>query len=216
MKDNLTHISAILDRSGSMETIAAKTIEGFNGFVVDQQKAPGDATLSLFLFDDKFDTVHDFLDIQSVPKLTSELYFARGMTAQYDAMAKSIQLTGEKLAAMPEEERPSKVIVLVMTDGAENSSREFPGEQGRLALKAMIEHQTQKYNWDFVFMGANIDAKTTATSLGISAANSAQYDADDAGTSRAYTSMSKGMTRARTVMGHPGVSPAAGFFDEDE
>jgi len=212
MKNNLTHILAILDRSGSMDCIANKTIEGFNGFVVDQQKVAGEATLTLCIFDDKFDVIHDVENIQNVPKLTSEVYFARGMTAQYDAMAKSIILTGERLAAMPEEERPSKVIVLVMTDGAENSSKEYAGEQGRLALKAMIERQTNVYNWNFVFMGANIDAKSTAASLGISAANSAQYQSTNSGAIRAYETLSRGMTRSRTVVGH--VVPE--FFDGDD
>lgn len=209
MKANYTHIAAVLDRSGSMRSIAAKTIEGFNGFVEEQKRVPGTATLSLSLFDGKVEQVHDFLDLNAVPVLTDATFYPRGWTAQYDAMAQTITSTGERLAALPESERPSKVIVLVMTDGEENSSKEYAGERGRLALKQMIEHQTNVYNWEFVFMGANIDAQRTAASLGFQKSHVAQYDASDAGTLEAFGTMSRGLTRSRTVKGYNG-----NFFDK--
>jgi hypothetical protein len=210
MKENHTHITAVLDRSGSMRSLQGKTIEGFNGFVTEQQRVPGTATLSLFLFDDICDVVHSMVDIQKVPELTENVYYARGWTALYDALAKAVDSTGQTLAALPEEERPSKVTVLVMTDGEENSSTEFGGEKGRLALKAKIEHQTQKYNWEFVFMGANIDAKAVGTSLGIAAGNSAQYVASASGTEAVYTSMSRGVARSRTL------GKQVSFFDDND
>lgn len=210
MKQNYTHIAAVLDRSGSMRSIIDKTLEGFNGFVAEQQRVPGDATLSLVIFDDRYETVHDFVNLQEVPVLTKATFYPRGWTAQYDAMAKTIISTGERLAALPESERPSKVIVLVMTDGQENASKEFPGESGRLALKAMIEEQTKVYSWEFVFMGANIDAQATAASLGFKGTNVAQYAATNAGTLGAFESMSRGLTSSRTQKGYNG-----DFFGSD-
>lgn len=204
MKQNYTHIAAVLDRSGSMRSIIDKTLEGFNGFVAEQQRVPGEATLSLAIFDDRYETVHDFVNLQDVPLLTRTTFFPRGWTAQYDAMAKTIIATGERLAALPEDERPSKVIVLVMTDGEENHSVEFPGETGRAALKAMIEEQTNTYSWEFVFMGANIDAQATGASLGFKKSHVAQYAATNAGTLGAFESMSRGLTSSRTQKGYNG------------
>ena len=152
-KENFTSLNVILDRSGSMRKIAAETIEGFNCFLAQQQKLEGEATLTLAIFDDKYELIHDCVPLKDVQPLTSEIYYARGYTSLLDAVGKTINTTGVKLAAMAEEDRPSKVLFLIMTDGQENSSVEFVGDK----IKEMINHQRDKYAWNFIFIGANQD-----------------------------------------------------------
>jgi hypothetical protein len=166
---NLTHITVILDRSGSMSTIDRDTVGGFNTFVEEQQKAAGTATMTLIRFDNEAKA--DYIDkpIKDVPKLLS--VEPRGMTAMLDAIGKGINELGEKLAKLPEEKRPSRVIVVIITDGEENASKEF----NHVQIKDMIEHQHKKYNWQFTYLGANQDAVLAARQMGISAANSSSF-----------------------------------------
>jgi hypothetical protein len=166
---NLTHITVILDRSGSMAAIDSDTVGGFNTFVEEQQKAPGEATMTLIRFDN--DCKADYTDkpIKDVPKLRS--VEPRGMTAMLDAIGKSINELGEKLAKLPEEKRPSRVIVVIITDGEENASKEF----NHVQIKEMVEHQHKKYAWQFSYLGANQDAVLAARNMGISAANSSSF-----------------------------------------
>jgi hypothetical protein len=189
---NRTHITAVLDRSGSMRQLEADTIGGFNKFLEDQRATEGEATLTLVLFDDHYEAPYISKNIKDIPALTNKLYFARGMTALYDALGKAIIETGKTLAAIPEDERPGTVIVLVMTDGEENMSRELAGEPGRERLAAMVKTQTEVYKWNFVFMGANIDAKAVGASIGVAIARSLNYTADSHGTQAALEAMSSG------------------------
>jgi len=166
---NLTHITVILDRSGSMASIDKDTVGGFNTFVEEQQKAPGTATMTLIRFDNEAKA--DYIDkpIKDVPKLHS--VEPRGMTAMLDAIGKGINELGEKLSKLPEEQRPSRVIVVIITDGDENASKEF----NHVQIKKMVEHQHKKYNWAFTYLGANQDAVLAARNMGISAANSSSF-----------------------------------------
>lgn len=193
-KLDYTHLICILDRSGSMGHIVDDTIRGFNKFIADQKAEPGDATLTLALFDDQYELVHDFTNLKDVPDLTTKTYFARGGTSLLDAVGKTFNSVGSKLSSMKEEDRPSKIVVLIMTDGHENSSREFKHAQ----IKSMIEHQKSKYSWQVIFIGAsNIDAVAAGSSLGISSTQSYSYNASSIGTGRLYNSVSAGMSDFR-------------------
>lgn len=186
MNPNLTEIIFLLDRSGSMSHIADDTIGGYNSFIEKQKNEPGEARLTTVLFDDQYELLHDAVPLQDVQPLTRDTYFARGMTALMDAVGRTINSVGERLATTPEDERPSKVIFVITTDGLENYSREFD----RQRVKNMIEHQTTKYSWQFMFLGANIDAAGEAESIGISRDYAANYAATDIGTDALFTTMS--------------------------
>lgn len=164
MNNNLTEIVFILDRSGSMAGLEADTIGGYNAFIEKQKREPGEAQLTTILFDTDYDVIHDAVPLDEVEPLTSEHYFARGCTALMDAIGRTINAVGARLAATPEDERPGHVVFVITTDGYENSSREFTRDQ----IKGMVEHQTNVYNWQFLFLGADIDASQEASSIGIS------------------------------------------------
>lgn len=193
MNKNLTSINIVLDRSGSMLPVAAETINGFNVFLKEQKAAPGSATLTLAQFDDQYELVHDAVPLDQVPDLTSATYVPRGYTALLDAIGRTIVATGAQLAKMPEAQRPAKVLFLVMTDGEENQSREYT----RQGVHELITHQREKYGWEFVFIGANVDVITTAKSLGIDVSNAVGYSSDKAGTANVIRSMSAGTSRYR-------------------
>ncbi len=193
MKENLTEIVCILDRSGSMDSIITDAIGGFNKFLKDQKELEGEAKLTLVLFDDEYDIIHNGIDIQSVPELTSETYVPRGWTALYDAIGKTIKTVGERLQKTIEEERPGKVIFVILTDGYENKSTEFNGDK----IKEMIEHQKEKYSWMFVFLGANLNADITAKSMGIS--NAIQFASNGFSQDLAYKNVSSYMSRTRSL-----------------
>jgi uncharacterized protein YegL len=163
MKQNLTEIVAILDRSGSMESLTNDTIGGYNNFIKEQKAVPGEAILTTVLFDDQYELLHDRIDIKKVKKITDKEYSARGSTALLDAMGKTINAIGLKIHNTPEENRPSKVIVFIITDGEENASVEFTNDK----IKEMVELQKNTYNWEFLFMGANIDSFSVAETMGI-------------------------------------------------
>jgi uncharacterized protein YegL len=192
-KENFTSINVVIDRSGSMSNLAKDTIGSFNTFLTDQKDVPGEAALTLCTFNTHYSLVHDFVKLATVPNLDAKTYSPSGGTALLDALGATINSVGQKLAAMPEDERPSKVIFLVITDGEENSSHEFTKAQ----VKAMILHQQEVYKWEFVFMGANIDAVSEAESLGIRGANTVNYCATVAGTQDLYKSVSSGMKSYR-------------------
>lgn len=195
MKDNLTAIAVIIDRSGSMGTLMTDVVGGFNEFVKQQKELPGEATLTLVQFDNVYEVLHDFVDIQKVPKLTSEVCYARNSTALLDAIGVTINTVGQKIAAMPEDQRPAKVLVSIYTDGQENSSHEF-----KLAkIKEMIATQRKKYNWEFTFTGVGEDslAEDQARGMGIDMNLVMQMSHDSKGTSEAMDLCSKGVTSYR-------------------
>lgn len=193
MKKNLTEVAFILDRSGSMDHLTSDTIGGFNTFIDQQKQEAGECYLTTVLFDDRYDLLHDHINITEVKELTTRDYFARGMTALRDAIGKTINTVGARLASTSEEERPEKVIVVITTDGAENSSKEFTSEK----IKEMIEHQETKYNWEFIFMGANIDSFGTAGGLGIDLNGVVDYSASSSGTKALYSSIATKVSDVR-------------------
>ena len=195
MKEKLTEIVFILDRSGSMSNLTNDTIGGFNSFVETQKQEDGEAVLTTVLFDDQYEVLHDGVDIKSVEKLTNKQYFARGMTALLDAIGKTINTVGERLSKTEENDKPSKVIFVITTDGQENSSREFT----QAKVKEMIELQTNQYNWQFLFLGANIDAVDTAQNFGIQGQFASNYTASSVGTDSLYSTLSKSVASYRSV-----------------
>lgn len=187
MKENLTELVFILDRSGSMSGLERDTIGGFNSMLEKQKKEDGEAFVTTVLFDDKYELLHDRHDIKGVNSITEKEYYVRGSTALLDAIGNTINNTGKVLSDTKEEERPGKVLFVIITDGMENSSREFSFEK----VKKMVEHQKSKYAWDFIFLGANIDAIMTAGSFGISADMAANFVSDSEGTQLNYKAVSE-------------------------
>lgn len=166
-----TDITLLVDRSGSMETIQSDAEGGVNAFIREQAAAPGQLLLSLVQFDDEYEFVHKGVPIGSVPHFR---LVPRGGTALLDAMGRAIVETGERLASMPESDRPGLVIFVVVTDGQENSSREYT----RARIREMVEHQQSVYCWHFTFLGANQDAFTEAEQMGFSPAAAANFAPD--------------------------------------
>jgi hypothetical protein len=185
-KPNTSLIVVVLDRSASMGTVLMPTIEGFNSFLTNQKEVPGAATTTLVQFDDKYEVVYANKALTEAPLLTKETYIPRGFTALFDAIGKTIDDVGASLAAMPESERPAKVVFVVQTDGFENASKKYSGDQ----IRAMVTHQRDTYNWDFVFLGANIDAVATATGFGMNPTMAVTYNADALSTRKAFRASS--------------------------
>jgi uncharacterized protein YegL len=169
-----TSVVYILDRSGSMSGLAKDAIGGFNSYIEEQKKAGGDVRVTTVIFDNEYEILYTDKPIAEVPELTSAVYYARGSTALYDALGRSIDTLGARLAEMAEEERPENVIVVVTTDGYENASSEY----NSLRIKEMLAHQREKYNWEFMFMCASEDALNAGVDLGFSKNLSAVYSCD--------------------------------------
>lgn len=184
-KQNYTEIVCIIDRSGSMESIKTDAIGGFNTFLESQKKLPGRAFLSLVLFDHEYIMPIQNADLRLVKPLTEKTFVPRGTTALLDAVGRTINDVGSRLANMPEKERPEKVIICILTDGYENASHEFSRGQ----IKKMIEHQQNKYQWEFIFLAANQDAFAETGGLGISRKMAFNFEANSAGTRSAYEKM---------------------------
>lgn len=205
-KENFTSINVIIDASGSMSHLAHDTVGNFNTFLKEQKAFPGEAVFTLCTFNTSHNLVHDFVKITDVPDLNVKAYTPMGGTALLDAMGTTIESVGRRLAAMPEEERPSKVIFLVITDGHENSSHKYDSTQ----IKSMVEHQKDVYSWEFVFMGANIDAFAEGVNMGFTASNTLNYVPTAAGTQQLYSSISSSMTNYRSSN-----SSRADFFNQN-
>lgn len=193
MNKNLTEIAFILDRSGSMSRVAHAAISGFNDFLRDQQAAPGQAKLSLVLFDDEYLVPVDNIPVQEVVALNSDSYVPRNSTALLDAIGQTIDRMGQRLDQTAESDRPGKVIVAILTDGLENSSVQFTWKD----ISAKIQHQTQTYQWEFLFLGANQDAIATAANLSIARHNAASFTADAVGVSASNKAFSRKATALR-------------------
>lgn len=178
MKKNLTEMVFLLDRSGSMEGLEKDTIGGFNSLIAKQKKVKGSAKITTVLFDNEYEVLHNRIDLKEVVAMTADQYFVRGSTALLDSVGKTIQDIGKALAKTHEDNRPEKVIFVIITDGMENASNKFSQQQ----IKDMIEHQKAKYNWEFMFLGANIDAVAVAESYGISEDRAVEFLCDEIGT----------------------------------
>lgn len=171
MKD-MTLINVIFDRSGSMEIIAEEAVGMFNGFLEEQKALPDYAELSLVQFDDQYDECYTCKPIKDcVPLIRGQTYIPRGMTALHDAVGKTINKIGGQLANLPEEDRPKRVLFIIITDGHENNSREFTGQ----TVKDMITLQKNKYYWDFIFLAAGINAFEEGSTIGMTAGKCATY-----------------------------------------
>jgi hypothetical protein len=167
-KADLTHIYVLLDRSGSMQSIKTDIEGGFAAFVEEQQRAPGECRVTLAQFDDRYDVVYSSVPVTQVPPLDLQ---PRGRTALLDAMGRLITSAGDELAALPETVRPGTVILAVMTDGLENASQEWT----RPGIKALVEQQSEKYSWQFLYMGADQDAIEVGAGVGVAGAASVTY-----------------------------------------
>ena len=182
MKKNLTELVFILDRSGSMAGLEKDTIGGFNAMIEKQKAEAGEAFISTVLFDNDTEVIHDRVALNAVPKLTEKEYFVRGCTALLDAVGGAIHHIGNVHKYAREEDRPEKTLFVITTDGMENASRRYSYEK----VRAMITRQKEKYGWEFLFLGANIDAAREAARFGIGADCAANYHADAVGTGVIY------------------------------
>lgn len=178
MNKNLTELVFVLDRSGSMSGLEDDTIGGYNGLLEKQKKLEGEARVTTVLFDDQYEIMHDHADIKKVAPITDKEYYARGSTALLDAIGKTVSAVGKRHKYAPDNEVPSKTMVVIITDGHENASREYNLND----VKEIVERQKEKYGWEFLFLGANMDAISTAASFGISADRAATYNATKKGT----------------------------------
>lgn len=181
MDMNLTEIVFIIDRSGSMGGLETDTIEGYNAFLEKQRQMEGRTVVTTVLFDNKYELLWNGIDAEEV-KLSSKEYYVRGNTALLDAVGKTILDVGYRLSNTKEEDRPGKVIFVIITDGMENSSREFTYSK----VRELIHHQREKYSWEFVFLGANIDAVREADNIGICEDNAYNFEATGEGVREMY------------------------------
>ena len=171
MNKNLVEIVSILDKSGSMRGLEKDTIGGYNDFVEKQKSNGKETRVTLVLFDDDYDKIYDNVDINAVKTLDDNLSFPRGSTALLDAIGKTINSVGERLNKIDEKDKPCKVIVNIVTNGEENSSREFTYEK----IKEMVKVQQDTYSWEFIFIGANINSFGVAGSFGMNLLNTTNY-----------------------------------------
>ena len=187
MKKGLTELVFILDRSGSMSGLESDTISGYNAMLEKQKKEDGEAVITTVLFDDRYELLHDRIHIRGITPITNKEYYVRGNTALLDAVGKTINKIGNAQKHTAEHERAEQVMIVITTDGMENASREFSYEK----VRQMIEHQKSKYGWEFIFLGANIDAVATAGRLGIDKSRATNYHADSEGTLLNYEVLSE-------------------------
>ncbi len=194
MKKDLTELIFILDRSGSMEGLESDTIGGYNAMLKEQKENEGDAVITTVLFDDEIELLHDRMDIKGIRPITEKEYFVRGTTALLDAMGIAMQKIINVQRNTTDELKAEKVLFIITTDGQENASREY----GYGQIKAMIEKQKRDYNWEFISLGANIDAAKEAAKSGVAEDRVAQFHNDAAGIEMNYASVSEAITELRS------------------
>ena len=188
-----TELVFILDRSGSMSGLEADTIGGFNALIAKQKKVAGRAVVSTVLFDDRIEVLHDRVPLERIEPLTDRDYYVRGCTALLDALGGGIHHIGNVHKYARPEDRPEKTLFVITTDGMENASRRYTAEK----VKAMVERQKARYGWEFLFLGANMDAVEVAGRVGIGAARAANYHADRRGTGVVYEAVSEAVCNIR-------------------
>lgn len=193
MKKNLTELVFILDRSGSMSGLESDTIGGYNALLKKQKEEPGEAIVTTVLFDDNYEILHDRINVKGIRPITEKEYFVCGCTALLDAIGKTINKTLNVQKNTNEEQRADKVMFVITTDGMENASNEYNYEK----IKKMVEWQKENYGWEFIFIGANIDAIATAAKFGISSDRAANYNADGKGTRLNYEAVSNVVSELR-------------------
>lgn len=195
MKKDLTEIICVIDKSGSMDSLKSDAIGGFNSFLESQKKLPGSATLTAVLFDTSYEFLSKGIDIQQAPALSEENYVPGGMTALIDALGRTIDDVGKRLADTDESDRPEKIIVVIITDGEENSSTEYNHKQ----VMDKITHQRDKYSWEFIFLAAGQDAIEAAASIGISKNFAYNFTANAKGVSSSYGGVNMAVTSYRST-----------------
>ncbi len=193
MKTNQTELVFILDRSGSMAGLESDTIGGFNSMLKKQREETGEAVLTTVLFDDRYELLHDRIDIRGIRPITEKEYFVRGSTALLDAIGNTISKIANVQKQTSEEHRSDKVLFVITTDGMENASREYTFEK----IRGMVEQYKQRNGWEFIFLGANIDAISTAASFGISKDRAANFIPDSKGTGLNYKIVSEAVSTFR-------------------
>ena len=187
MKKNLTELVFILDKSGSMSGLEKDTIGGFNSMLDQQSKVDGECVITTVLFDNRYELLHDRIDIRAVQPMTEQEYFVGGSTALLDAIGKTIHKIGTVQKNTAEDYRAEKVMFVIITDGEENASRCYSSMQ----IRQMIQHQKERHGWEFIFLGANIDAVETAGRFGIDADRAVDYVPDGEGTELNFRIMSQ-------------------------
>ena len=193
MRKNLTEIVFILDRSGSMAGLESDTVGGFNAMIEKQKRESGEALISTVLFDNFSEVIHDRVDVQKVSPMTDREYYVRGCTALLDAIGGAIHHIGNIHNYAREEDVPEHTMFVITTDGMENASRMYSSDK----VKSMIERQKSKYGWEFLFLGANIDAVETAKHFGIGADRAVRYHSDSEGTELNFRVMSETISAFR-------------------
>ena len=194
MNANVTEIIFLLDRSGSMGGLESDTIGGFNAFIEKQKQLKGKTLVTTVLFDDQYEILWNGVEASQI-KLTDHEYYVRGTTALLDAVGKTILDVGHRLSKICQEERPGKVIFVITTDGMENASCEFTYKK----VKELIHHQQEKYNWEFLFLGANIDAAKEAESLGIDGKDAYRFEASQEGVEIMYSMVNEVVSEKRKL-----------------
>ena len=193
MKQNLTELVFILDRSGSMSGLESDTIGGFNSMIAQQKREDGECFVSTVLFDSESEVLHDRVRLADVPAMTDRDYTVRGCTALLDAIGGAIRHIGNIHKYARPEDVPAKTMFVITTDGMENASRSYTHDK----IKAMIERQKEKYGWEFLFLGANIDAVSVANTIGIAADRAVDYHADAKGTALNYEAVGQAVSAVR-------------------
>lgn len=207
MSKGYTEIVYILDRSGSMGGLEADTIGGFNAMMEKQKKAGEKALVSTVLFDDRSEVIHDRVPIDKIEKMTDKQYYVRGCTALLDAVGGAIHHIGNVHKYIRPEDRPDNTLVVITTDGIENASSRYSREQ----VENMVKHQQEKYGWEFIFIGANIDAYEEARKFGISKERAVNYVCDEVGTANVYAGISRAVC---SVMRAHGSAKASACLEE--
>lgn len=201
MTSKHTELVFILDRSGSMAGLESDTIGGFNGMLAKQQKLPGECYVTTILFDDKYEVLHDHRDIRTIKPLTAQDYTVRGSTALYDAMGITIHRIGNRQKFAAPDQWADQVLITIITDGFENSSIHYQASE----IRQMVTRQQHRFDWQFIFMGANMDAIAAAGHLGIDPQYAADYVADAHGTQVSYAAMDDALHDFRSTGHiHPG------------
>ena len=209
MKKGLTELVFIIDRSGSMSGLEADTIGGFNGLLEKQKREEGEAYVSVVLFDDRTEVLYDRIDIRKVEPMNDTQYYVRGCTALLDAVGGAIHHIGNVHKYAREEDVPEKTLFIITTDGLENASRVYSYDK----VRSMIERRKEENHWEFLFLGANIDAVQVAGRFGIKANRAVRYEHDEIGTRLNYEVMSKAVSYARCA---PSAAHMESALDEDE
>jgi len=195
MKTNLTELVFILDRSGSMGGLESDTVGGFNSLLAKQQGQDGECRITTVLFDHEYEILHERIDIKAVRPITEKEYFVRGNTALLDAIGKTINKIGNTQKHTAEEYRAEKVLFVITTDGMENASREYTYDK----VKSLIEGQKSEYGWEFIFLGADIDAVEVANRFGIAKNRAQNFHKDKVGIELHYRVVSKAVSAFRAA-----------------